>query len=106
MSKMSDLDIEKTEMADLKSTVKVMLHVGLVDLEFEKADGSIRLMTATLNQKYLPPLDELKLNVANDSEEKRMVNENIVTCFDVEKQAWRSFRVDRLHQFTAINEGM
>lgn len=102
MGQMSELDIENNELSDLKSEVVALLHAGLVDLDFEKADGSIRQMTATLKQSELPLREEGEFKVLPDHQ----TNPNIVTCFDVQIQAWRSFRIDRLREFNVVDEGM
>lgn len=102
MSIMSDLNIEKNELEFLRSEVVALLHAGLVDLDFEKADGSLRQMTATLKQSELPMIEDDEFKVRSEYKP----NPNVVTCFDVQIKEWRSFRIDRLRKFSVVDEGM
>lgn len=110
MGQMSELDIENNELDDLKSEVVALLCAGLVDLDFEKADGSIRQMTATLKESLLPMRKEIKeeelesVGMLNSQKIKPKVN--VVFCYDVQLEAWRSFRIDRLREFNVVDEGM
>jgi hypothetical protein len=71
------------------------LTKGPCTVVFTKVDGSVRRMPATLHHSLIPekqiPDDALKPDTK--------VNEDTVVCFDLEKQAWRSFRVDSVISF-------
>jgi hypothetical protein len=57
---------------------------------FEKVDGTLRTMKCTLKPEALPPIE-----VDESSEKKtRKVNPNILSVWDLEKNEWRSFRID------------
>lgn len=66
------------------------LHAGPVKLKFRKADGELREMTCTLNESYLPERQEDNLK------QTRKENPDVQSVWDLEKEAWRSFRWDRL----------
>lgn len=85
-----------------KIELKKMLMTNVIDVEFEKADGSIRTMKATLDPAVLPE------PVANDEEinRNRKVNEEVCVVWDVEANGWRSFRWDRFKAFQLKLEGI
>jgi len=67
------------------------LQNNVVCVNFRKADGSVRHMKATLQEHRLPELR---------SEQPRMEKSNqVFRVWDLEKQAWRSFRTDRLESW-------
>tara|TARA_R110000851_G_scaffold56827_1_gene132764 strand:+ start:1403 stop:1663 length:261 start_codon:yes stop_codon:yes gene_type:complete len=63
------------------------LTKGITELEFLKADGSLRKMKATLQETIVPHTDTKK-----DKEP----NADICIVWDTDLEAWRSFRWDRL----------
>lgn len=58
---------------------------------FTKNDGSTRTMVCTLNEKEIPK-DRIP-------SEKRKTNLDSVPVWDLEKNDWRSFRVDSVEKF-------
>ena len=72
-----------------KQEVITLLKEGTVVLEFEKADGSMRKMTATLKEEWLP---EVKQN--SNSKPK---NSDVLAVYEI-TSGWKSFRWDRLHR--------
>jgi hypothetical protein len=86
---------EYTNMAEevntiTKDDVKHWLSASTVIVTFEKADGSMREMTATLQPGYLPETKEQNTTPA------RKDNPDVVTVWDIENAGWRSFRIDRI----------
>ncbi len=63
---------------------------GPCTVVFTKVDGSTRRMPATLHHSLIPA-EEI---APDDATKSRKVNEEVVPCFDLELQKWRSFRVD------------
>jgi hypothetical protein len=78
-----------------KQDLKERLSVGVVKICFEKADGTLREMNATLDPQVLPE------PVASDEEinRNRAPNEEVQVVWDIDAQGWRSFRWDRLKEF-------
>lgn len=72
-----------------REKIKETLNNQDVLIEFEKADGSIRTMTATLRHEVLPPVQETN----------RKKNPDVQVVWDVQAGNWRSFRWDRLKSF-------
>lgn len=92
-----------------RNTIVEMLRNNAVNLEFTKVDGSIRRMVATLND-YLIPLDKQpKVQVVDEAVEAvvkpvKAENLEVVRCFDLEAQGWRSFKITSLTKELSINE--
>jgi WYL_2, Sm-like SH3 beta-barrel fold len=72
-----------------KYELKEVLSNGVATVTFEKVDGTERTMKCTLLNEYLPPHTE-----TTDESEPRKQNDNIIAVWDIEKNDWRSFRVD------------
>ena len=68
-----------------------LLKERVVTVKFRKKDDSIRKMVCTLSEEYLPEPEPL-----TEGEVKRTKkdNANTLPVWDLEKLAWRSFRVD------------
>jgi len=79
----------------MKEELKKRLVESVVEIQFEKADGTLRTMKATLDPAILPQ------PVASDEEvnRNRAPNEEVQVVWDVDAQGWRSFRWDRLKEF-------
>ena len=71
--------------------LKGILKDGVVSLKFEKKDGSIREMNATLKEDVVIPYEK-----KTDKEKK--VSKDVMAVFDIDKQEWRSFRLDSLKE--------
>jgi len=65
------------------------LQNGKVEVTFTKVDGTTRIMNCSLNQSFLP--------VSSISEStKRSTPLNVIRVFDLDKQAWRSFKIENV----------
>jgi hypothetical protein len=64
---------------------------------FKKADGQERDMICTLRESDIPATSK---NEAVTTTEVRSVNMAVIPAWDVNKQAWRSFRVDSVISFS------
>ena len=75
-----------------KETLHVLLQMDVLTVTFEKKDGCERIMTCTLREDLLPPV------VIKEGTEKkvRKVNEDVMAVFDLEANAFRSFRMDSI----------
>ena len=72
---------------DDQAFVKSALVDGVIEIEFLKADGSVRKMNATLNESVVPHVEE---------NAERKANPDTQVVWDTEVNGWRSFRLDRL----------
>ena len=76
-----------------KQTIMSGLHAGVVKVEFTKKDVTNRTMICTLNTQYLPEQTDIEESSTNKSTEA-------VAVWDLEKDAWRSFRWDSVKSYT------
>lgn len=72
-----------------KSNIMNMLKSGIVNIRFTKVDGTERVMKCTLAEGIVKSHEK-----TTDREKK--TNENICSVWDVDKEAWRSFRYDSI----------
>ena len=72
-----------------KSTILHLLESGIVNVKFTKTDGTEREMKCTLMEHMVKPHEK-----KTDREKK--ANNNIIAVWDVDKEAWRSFRMDSI----------
>jgi len=72
-----------------KSNIQNMLHTGIISVKFTKKDGSERVMKCTLMEGIIKPHEKT-------TEREKKVNEDLISVWDVEKDAWRSFRYDSI----------
>lgn len=63
------------------------LRAGVVTVTFEKVDGSVRVMSCTLQPQYLP--EEYRDRAPMLTEEAG----NAISVWDLAANQWRSFRV-------------
>lgn len=70
--------------------LKSKLRDGEVNLTFTKKDGTIRYMKCTLQESALPPAPDVSV---------RKPNPDVISVWDLEKNAWRSVRYDSISVF-------
>ena len=98
----------------LRSWVKQLLGNSILTLQFVKSDGTVRDMRCTLSGAHIPPAPprpvptEIEgsstVNIDGLAESKKSRKEpDPVTqrVYDLDADAWRSFRYDRLQKITA-----
>lgn len=76
------------------SNIIDVLRNGVTQIQFQKSDGTVRTMNATLQAPRFVTVDE-----ANSAER----SDGVVNVFDIDIGAWRSFRVDSLISYTEQN---
>lgn len=70
--------------------LKELLKTSVVNVTFTKVDGTERQMVCTLAEEFLPEKKATTIEVEN----VKTKSDNIFTVYDLEKEAWRSFRLD------------
>ena len=75
-----------------RNVVLTALQSGLCRVQFIKADGTERVMIATLVASYLPQTTGGTLTRSPD----------LIVCFDTGTNAWRSFYLPRVIEFTPL----
>jgi hypothetical protein len=74
-----------------RDDVLTMLRAGTTTIEFMKVDGAMRNMKATLNESliaYTRPIE--------GSSTTRKIPEHTCSVWDIEDNAWKSFRWENL----------
>ena len=81
-----------------KDELKNLLKSTVLTVNFKKKDDTLRKMVCTLNEDYLPEAEEV-----SDEKPKRSKTESAdaIAVWDLEKQSWRSFRVDSIINYEA-----
>ena len=69
------------------------------ELTFIKLDGTKRLMRCTLNEKVA---GSRHFENIKNKDNPKAPNPETVTCIDLEKDAWRSYRLDSIESFRIV----
>ena len=72
-----------------------LLHNYDVSLKFIKADGTERTMKCTLREGAVVPHEK-------KTDREKQANDNVLPVWDLDKGAWRSFRLDSITDVNAI----
>jgi len=73
-----------------KSEVVKMLNEGIVTVNFTKADGTPRIMEATLDQSHISYTN------ATDVVHTKRSPDSVQAVWDISANGWRSFRWDSI----------
>ena len=79
---------------ETKESIRKLAQDGVITVTFTKVDGSERVMKCTLNKMHLPEQQDLEEASTKD-------NPKVLAVWDVEKSAWRSFRIDSVKEVAA-----
>jgi hypothetical protein len=82
-------------MATREDLIK-MLKERVVTVKFKKKDDTLRKMVCTLSEEYLPEPETL---TEGEVKRTKKENPNVLPVWDLEKLAWRSFRVDSVVEY-------
>lgn len=74
------------KMEHTKESIRSQLHQSVMNIKFTKTDGSLREMICTLQESFTIPYER-------KTEKQKPENNDTLAVWDVEKHAWRSFRV-------------
>ena len=72
--------------------IKSILRTNVVQISFNKVDGTERTMKCTLNPTMLPPAP------LTEDKKERKVSTSSIAVFDVDLKEWRSFRTKQVNQ--------
>ena len=89
--------MEKKDVKESRKYLLELLHEQELTVEFTKKDGSTRKMKCTLMADKLP---ERVIVEGAEEKPKKAPNLEIIKVWDLEKKAWRSFRVETVTGFT------
>jgi hypothetical protein len=82
-----------------KNTLQRLLKREILEINFNKKDGTPRSMICSLKNEFLP-----KVEKPTDPTKQRPENPNAIAVWDIEKEAFRSFRIDSLIDYKILNE--
>lgn len=82
------------QMVTLKNILRSVLANGTVQVVFEKVDGSIRVLNATLSDAKIASVTG-ELPGSNDSKTRKTSAETL-SVFEVDEGKWKSFRLEKL----------
>jgi hypothetical protein len=88
-----------TPQNDTFQLLREALHAHVVQVQFLKSDGSVRIMQATLREAHLPTQ-----SVTASHATPRVSSPHVCRVWDLDKQAWRSFRMDSIQSWQIISE--
>ena len=71
-----------------------LLRSSIVEVTFTKVDGTERVMRCTLQPQYLPESIE--------REGVKVRNPDVQSVWDIDINAWRSFRFDSVKEFSIV----
>jgi hypothetical protein len=71
------------------------LRISEAEVVFTKANGEKRTMRCTLDSNQIP-VEAVPKSDGNATK----VNESVIKAYDLDKQAWRSFRLDSVESFS------
>jgi len=90
-----------------KEYLRESLQTGIVRVTFDKVNGERRVMTCTLQEKYLPPMGgdmgDMKFTTAGKVVAVHREPKDSLRVWDLTANGWRSFRIDKIID---IEEGM
>jgi hypothetical protein len=81
-----------------KEKIKDVLKRKIVNVKFKKQDGSERIMKCTLLSDLVPIYEK-------KTERTRPENEGALAVWDLEKGAFRSFKIDSIIDYQVLEEG-
>ena len=85
----------------LKADLKKLLHENTLSVLFTKKDGTRRAMLCTLKVDLLPVVDKQE---GDEVKKERKESEESIRVWDLEKQDWRSFRIDSIISHSIVNQ--
>ena len=80
----------------LREGLTLHLKTNFIKVAFTKKNGTHRDMICTLKPDALPAQVDLEESIP------RKTNDDVMAVFDVEKQDWRSFRLDSVINWRVV----
>ena len=97
---------DEVNQAIIRDWVRRLLQTTEVEVEFVKSDGTLRVMRCTLDPEQFPvvPTNVVAApvnGIVTESKPRKQPDVHSIRVFDLDQQAWRSFRFDRLRRVSA-----
>lgn len=81
-----------------REELRELLINDVVTVTFTKADGTNRDMLCTLKKELLPIVEVTEEKLSKS----RKQNPDVMPVWDMEKMAWRSFRIDSVKSVSGV----
>ena len=82
-----------------KAHLKKLLTESPMTVCFNKKDGTFRTMICTLMAEHLPVVDKQE---GDEVKEPKKQSEDSIAVWDLEKNAWRAFRLDSIVSYSTL----
>ena len=86
--------LNEKDLKKFKPWLKSMLSSNTVTVTFTKKDGSERVMKCTTSPGLVPRAEPSLIKEEIKDKKPRKQNEDVCNVFDLETNAWKSFRWD------------
>ena len=83
--------MSKSNQKKFREWIKNVLQKETATLTFQKKDGTMRVMKASLREEHMPVYEK-------KTERVRSENNDVLSVVDLEKNEWRSFRYDSIRK--------
>lgn len=96
-------EADETNKTIMRDWVRSLLQKQPITITFIKADGTERDMKCTLNWDYIPTSAQAKPVVVEDTaptKPRKEPDPAVFRVYDLDKDEWRSFRIDRLRSIS------
>lgn len=84
-------------MEHTKESIRSQLRQSVMNIEFIKTDGTTRSMLCTLQEEFTIPYEK-------KTDKQKTESDETVAVWDLEKSAWRSFRVDSIVSAVVVED--
>lgn len=84
-------DWEQKDKDALYDWLSSVLKTSKLTITFQKKDGSNRVMNATLIESIVPKYEK-------KTDKEKVKTKDTLSVFDLDKNEWRSFRLDSIKQ--------
>lgn len=92
---MSALEWSKEDKPSFRKWLSSVLKENTVNVTFTKKDGTERAMKCTLQENVVVPYEQ-------KTDRKKEANDDVFAVWDVEKSAWRSFKIDSVKRIDMV----
>ena len=86
-----------------RDTLLKDLRHGVLDVTFTKVNGDERKMRCTLVTSLLPENYRTSLEEQTAEKQFHQSNPDVIACWDLQNNGWRSFRIDSVIYTQAID---
>jgi len=81
-----------------KNDLKQLLSKRILQVKFNKKDGTERIMCCSLREDIAPVYEK-------KTERVKKANEEVLAVWDLDKQAYRSFKLNSVTNYQVLEEG-